>query len=285
MVEVDKIVRRPLNQIVLSIFLALLVVVYVLLWMASGVIGDVSADADTVTRIRSSLYLQETVPFAILMLYAFGFLSGVVVIGANTGAEYTWNTIRTLSAAEPRRWRLLLAKILALWVLVVAGMVLGMIVMLATSSVITLVAGEFSLSFVDAEYIRDSIYSFGRLILATAPYFALAAMLGVIGRSATAGIALAIGVAFLEGIVGGLMSLAGGWVAEIPRFMLDANADTLAMAGGGQLNELFDGDSALGAAFDRPGVWHASIVLLGWTAAFVAAAFWAIRRQDLHYRA
>lgn len=282
-VEAEKVVQRRLNQIVLVVFLALLVLVYVLLWMASDVVSEAGpSDGEVVSRLRSSLYLEETVPFAMLMLYTFGFVAGVVVIGANVGSEYGWNTIRTVTAAEPRRGRVLAAKYLALWGLIVLGLLLGLATTLLTSALITLTAGEFDLEFVDGPYIRESTYSFLRLLVGTAPYFGLAALFGVYGRSATAGIALALGMAFLEGIVSGLMSLAGGWVANIPLYTLDKNADWLAIAGGGEFGELF-GETASRAGLDQPTVLHAVVVLLAWAAAFVTASFWILHRQDLSY--
>lgn len=283
-IELTKIVRRRLNQIVLAVFCLLLVVVYVLLWLASDVVAEVGTAPEAVERLRSTLYLQETVPFAMLMLYSFGFVSGVVVIGSNVGSEYGWNTVRTMTAAEPRRERVLLAKLVTLWAVVVLALLLGLAIMLTTSALITLAAGQFDLSFVDAAYVRDSIYSFLRLIVATAPYFALAVLLGVFGKSATAGIALSFGVAFLEGIVGSLMTLAGGWVAEIPPYMLDTNADTLGVASGGQMEAMFGSESAIGQAFERPSLWHAAIVLSCWATVFLVASFWAFRRQDLEYQ-
>ncbi|MPZ50566.1 MAG: hypothetical protein GEU75_14930 [Dehalococcoidia bacterium] len=282
-IEAEKIVRRRLNQIVLAIVVVLLVVVYVLLWLASDALSGTSAsDQGTVEDIRSTLYLEETVPFAILMLYTFGFVGGVVVIGSNIGSEYTWNTIRTLTSAEPRRWRVLTAKLIALWALVVVGLLIGLVAALTTSAAITLAAGRFDLQFVDAAYIQDSVLSFLRTLVGTAPYFSLAALLGVVGRSPTAGIALALGVAFLEGIVSGLMQLAGGWVANIPLYTLDANADSLALVEGGVLSDLY-GQSGFGEAIQRPSVEHAVIVLLFWAFAFISATYWCLSRQDLPY--
>lgn len=282
--EMTKIIHRRLNQIVLAVTYVLLVVVYILLWMASDVVGQVGLSADVANTMRSTLYLEETVPFAMLMLYSFGFASGVVVIGSNVGSEYGWNTVRTVTAVEPRRWWVLLAKLVALWSLVVVGMFFGLLLMLVTSGLITLVAGELDLSFVDAGYIRESTLSFLRMLAATAPYFALAVLLAIVGKSATAGIALSFGVAFLEGIVSGLMSLAGGWVAEIPPYLLDANGDTLGIANGGQLEAMFGGESALGQAFNRPTLTHAVTVMLCWAVVFLAASFWTFRRQDLEYQ-
>jgi hypothetical protein len=93
---------------------------------------------------------------------------------------------------------------------------------------------------------------------------------------------LALGVAFLEGIVSGLMQLAGGWVANIPLYTLDANADTLALVESGVLSDLY-GQSGFGEAIQRPSVEHAVIVLLFWAFAFITATYWCLSRQDLPY--
>lgn len=284
LIEVEKIVRRRLNQIILAVMLGLLVVMYVLLWLASDVVAEAGGDPDQVAGLRSALFLEETVPFAMLLLYFFGFVGGVVAIGASVGSEYSWNTIRTLASVEPRRERILLAKLIALWGTIVVSLVVGLIVALATSTVLTVVDGQFDLSFIDGDYVRESGYSFLRLLVGTAPYFGLAFLLGTAGRSATAGIALALGVAFLEGIVSGLMVLAGGWLGDLPRYMLDQNGDALALAGGGPFDAIVGAGTPLGEAIDSPSVWHATSVLLVWTTLFLAGAFWAIRRQDLEYQ-
>lgn len=279
--EIEKIVRRRLNQIVLWIFVAMLVVVYVLLWLATGVITET---AGGVSELRSALFLEGTIPFAILLIYTFGFAAGVVVIGANIGSEYEWNTIRTLTAVEPHRARILLAKLIALWLSIVLGLLIGLLVAVVTSMIITIVDGNFTLSFVDGEYLRDSGYAFLRVLVGTAPYFGLAFVFGVVGRSATSGIALAFGVLLLEGVVGGLMEFAGGWVAEIPAYGLNRNADTLSMTDSGVLDSMAGTSAALMELVDQPTVTHAVVVLLAWTAFFLATAFWAFHRQDLEYR-
>ncbi len=281
--EFTKILHRRLNQIVLGVYCALLVFVYILLWMSMSVLDQVGGQQAS-GAIRSALYLRETVPFAMLMLYSFGFVSGVVVIGASIGSEYVWNTVRTVTAIEPRRSRVLFAKLLALWLACVGGLAVGFVAMLLTSSVITVAAGEFDLSFVDGPYVRNTALSFLRVLVVTGPYFSLAALFAVWGKSATAGISLAIGVAFLEGIIGGLMSLAGGWIDEIPKYMLDTNGDTIALANGGQLEQAFGAGSTLGTIVDRPSVEHAVIVLLVWTLVFLAGAFLGFHRQDLEYQ-
>jgi ABC-2 type transport system permease protein len=282
-IEAEKIVLRRLNQIVLGISAALIVLIYILLWLTTDVVSGVIPDAEAVTAFRSSLYLEGTFAFAMFMLYAVGTIGGIVVAGSNVGAEYGWNTIRTIVAAEPRRWPILVAKIVTIWLAVNVGMLIVLVVALMTSTVITLLVGEFRLDFVDGAYLRESGLSYLRLQVGLAPYLALAVLLGTWGKSAVAGIALAIGVAFLEGIVGGLMSLAGGWVAEIPRFLLDHNSDNLALANGGPLGGMMSGSPVMDA-FDRPSVAHSVVVLTIWTIVFVGAAFALFQRQDLDYQ-
>ena len=281
-IEVEKILRRRLNQIVLAVFCSLLVVVYVLLWLATDVIAE--AGAGDVGALRSALFLEETVPFAILLIYSFGFVAGVVVIGASIGSEYAWNTFRTLSSVEPRRNRLLAAKLVALWGTVVAGLIVGLVVAVVTSTLITVIDGKLDLSFVDGAYVRDSTYAFLRVLVGTAPYFGLAFMFGVIGRSSTAGIALALGVGFLEGIISGLMQFVGGWVGDLPDYLLDRNTDSLAVTEGGPLDALVGRGTALGDVFDQPSVLHSVIVLAIWTTFFLVTAFWTFHRQDLEYQ-
>lgn len=282
-IEVEKIVRRRLNQIVLAVFCGLLIVVYVLLWLATDVITE-AGGGDDVGGLRSALFLEETVPFAILLIYSIGFAAGVVVIGANIGSEYVWNTFRTLSSVEPQRSRLLAAKLIALWGTIVAALLFGLVVAIATSTIITILNGEFDLSFIDLTYVRESTYSFLRMLVGIAPYFGLASMFGVIGRSSTAAIALAFGVGFLEGIVGGLMQFAGGWLADLSAYGIDHNTDSLAFQDGGVFEDIAGQGAVLSEVFDRPSTTHSIVVLSLWVTFFIATAFWTFRRQDLEYQ-
>lgn len=131
-VEWAHIWRRRLNWITLGVVLVLILTVYVLLWVASGVIDPqqrgVLREDIAVGDPRSVLFLEDAVPFALTMLYEIGLLGGVVVVGANIGSEYAWNTIRTNVAANPNRLELMAAKLIALGVAIVAGMLIGLAV-------------------------------------------------------------------------------------------------------------------------------------------------------------
>lgn len=284
-VEWYKIAHRRLNWVTLGVLCALMVAIYLLLWAATSAVEQVPGAQDHgLAELRSSLFLEQSVPFGITMLFGFGLLAGIVVIAANVGSEYTWNTVRTFTAASPRRSVWLLAKLVALTAAIVVGLLVALVVSVFTSAAITLVDGEFSLEFVTAGFAKDSTVSFLRLLLACAPYFALTLFAASWGGSTTAGIAFGVGVAFLEGIVSGLMSLAGGWVDEVPKLLLDRNADTLALETGGGLETFVEG-SPFAEVIDMPDPVQAGLVLAIWAAVLTAVTFARFRRQDLGYRA
>lgn len=290
-VEWTKIRRRRLNWIVLAVVCVLIMSVYLLLWAATGVIDPqervlLEEGELELGELRSLLFLEDAVPFGLTMLYEFGLLAGIVVIGANVGSEYSWNTVRTNVAAHPNRLELLMAKLLALATAIVLGMLIGLTVSLLTSTAITLVDGGFTLEFVDLGFLEHSFYSFLRLLLQGAPYFALTVLGATLGTSATSGISLAVGLLFLEGIVASLMTLAGGWVAEVPDYLLSRNADGLSREAGGafreDLQELVQATS-FGEIFQFPDPLQSGLVLGAWTLVFSVLAFVLFRRQDLGY--
>lgn len=252
-----------------------------------GLLSGEGLTDQRIDEFRSLLFLEESVPFALTMLYSFGLMAGIVVVGANMGSEYGWNTIRTTVSAYPMRGRLLLAKIVALSAALIAGLLIGLAVSLLTSAVITLIGGDFTLSFVDAAFLRHSCASFLRLLLQGAPYFAFTLLAAIWGTSTTSGISIAVGVLFLEGVVAALMTLAGGWVADIPNYMLNRNADGLSQLVGGSfqtdLQSMAD-LSAFSDVFNFPSATHSALVLGAWTVVFALGAWLVHRRQDLSFR-
>jgi ABC-2 type transport system permease protein len=105
-------------------------------------------------------------------------------------------------------------------------------------------------------------------------------MFSIIGRSAMPGIALAIGVFFLESIVTAFMSLAGGWIAKIPDYLTTENVRTITNLGGLPSN-IMVGTNAGGALGGTPGVVHATVTLAVYILASLAIAFYFFRKRDV----
>ncbi len=177
-VEIFKLRKRTLTWILLAVLIALIVLVYVLLWavtetLASSATGGTSTLGDiqitNLENIRETIYLRQAVPFGLEMTRAIGLFLAVILAAACVGSEYDWSTIRPYLTATRTRAEYLQGKIIAVALLVLAGTAAGMVTALLTSAVITEIAGSSDYSFVDAGYIGDSVLSYGRTLLAICP--------------------------------------------------------------------------------------------------------------------
>lgn len=214
--------RRPMTQIVIGLLVIIVVAFYILLWIASGRISSGSLEA-----VRRVLFLRETVPFALQIIWFFWGLLAVVLAAAISGSDYSWGTMRTLLTCSQSRLALFTAKLLTVLTFLVIGALIALIAALMTSTVITARNGGVDFSFVNAAYIRASAITFGRTLFTIMPYLALAICFSTIGRSTLAGVAAALGWRFLEGLVTALLTLAGGWFASVPDYLLRANVASI----------------------------------------------------------
>jgi len=102
--------------------------------------------------------------------------------------------------------------------------------------------------------------------------------MAIVGRSAMPGIATGIGVFFLEDIVTALMRAAGGWIANVPDYLLNTNTNAITA-----LNDLptrFAMGGA-GASATLPTLLHASSFwgFIAWF--FLFLGFYLFRNRDV----
>ena len=64
------------------------------------------------------------------------------------------------------------------------------------------------------------------------PYALLAFLFTVLGKSTAAGIGFGIGASVLESIITGLLSIAHGWLAKIPDYLLSTNISKITSLSG-----------------------------------------------------
>jgi ABC-type transport system involved in multi-copper enzyme maturation permease subunit len=115
-------------------------------------------------------------------------------------------------------------------------------------------------------------------------------LFAVIGRSAMPGIAIGVGVLFLEPLITAFMRLAGGWISNIPDYLFSANVNAINSlnalpgrflggaggGGGGPGGGGFSGSIGL-----TPSVDHAFIILSIYIVVFVAAGFYLFHKRDV----
>jgi ABC-2 type transport system permease protein len=202
----------------------------------------------------------EPVSFSMVGSLVGGIVFAVLAVRAIT-AEYGTGMIKLSLTATPRRERLLAAKaaVVAL-VTLVAGTLMTLAMFLVAQAILS-GYGVNSAGLGDGEALRA--------VLATAvtspivPLFALS--LGFVLRSTAGAITSVLALIFVPAIVGAI--LPQSWQDHVLIYLPGAASDALAF---GQLPDAPHGLAPVPAA----------LVLLAWTALFLAAAWAALERRD-----
>jgi ABC-2 type transport system permease protein len=280
--EFFKLRKRSMTRVLLIVLVGITVVLYLLLLAISKVTIPTQAPPGAgqgIGAIKNLLGLPLALPFALSILSSFGSVLVVILIASSMGNEYNWHTIRTMLISSESRLKLLGAKLISAGTLILVGMVVGLATGFIMSLITTAIGGyAFDFSFATGGYLWDQFLQFWRTAYVIMPYALLGFLFAIVGRSAMPGIALGIGLFFLESIVTTFMALAGGWIAKIPDYLLIANVRAI--------NALSNLPRGIGTGFggganQLPGVAHAFITLAIYSLVFIVIAFYLFRKRDL----
>ncbi len=279
--ELLKLRKRSLTWILLGVLVGMMSLLHLLIYL----ISKIALPGRTTTgmgNLQSLLGLPVSIPFALSILTSFGAVLAVILAASSIGNEYNWRTIRIALFSSESRFKFLGAKLISVGILVLAGMVVGV----ATGFImgmITTAAGGYALdfSFATGPYLWDQFLQFGRTFFLLLPFALLGFFFSLAGRSAMPGIAVGIGVLFLEPIISSFMELAGGWVANVPNYLFNANVTVI-----NALNHLPISGRGMGGPFaavgaQAPSTTHAFVVLSAYCLVFLVGAFYLFRKRDV----
>ena len=278
--ELFKLRKRLMTRVLLFVLVGIMIVLYLLLLAVSRVTIPVHG-SEEIGTIQNLLGLPLALPFALSILSSLGTILAVILIASSVGTEYSWRTLRTMLICSESRLKLLGAKLVAAGILILIGMVVGLATGFFMSLITTAIGGySFDFSFMTGGYLWDQFLQFWRTFYVLMPYALLGFLLAVVGRSAMPGIALGIGIFFLESLVTRLMSLAGGWIARIPDYLLSANV--------GAITALSDLPQGMGMGMGggdllgrMPELWQAFVILAAYSLVFIGLAFYLFRKRDV----
>jgi ABC-2 type transport system permease protein len=270
-----------MTWILLYILMGILVLVYLLLFAISKIQLPSQTPRD-LTNIGTLLGLKVSIQFALSFLANFGAVLAVILMASSVGNEYNWRTVRIALISSESRFKFLSAKLISVAIVIFIGMVIGVAVGFLMSIITTAIGGTpFDFSFATGSYLWDQFLQFWRTYFIILPITMLGFLFAVVGRSAMPGIAVGIGFAFLEQIITALMRLAGGWVANVPDYLIAANVNVIT-----NLNQLPAGFRAGqgiggGSSTALPSVTHAFIVLAIYIVVFTVIPFYLFRKRDV----
>jgi ABC-2 type transport system permease protein len=269
-----------MTRVLLFVLVGIMIVLYLLLLAVSKTTMPVHG-SEEIGTIQNLLGLPLALPFALSILSSLGTILAVILIASSVGTEYNWRTLRTMLICSESRLKLLAAKLVAAGILILIGMVVGLATGFLMSLLTTAIGGySFDFSFATGGYLWDQFLQFWRTFYVLMPYALLGFLLAIVGRSAMPGIALGIGIFFLESIITAFMSLAGGWIARIPDYLLAANVRAITALGNlpqGMGMGMGGGD----LSGQMPELWQAFIILAAYSLVFIGLAFYLFRKRDV----
>ncbi|MFN8103795.1 MAG: hypothetical protein U0U69_04975 [Acidimicrobiia bacterium] len=185
------------------------------------------------------------------------------------GNEYSWSTMATTLVREPRRGRVLAAKVIALVGLSVAGSLVVFVVCLALVAAVQPLLPADAASPLAGPWPAEAVLTWLRGLLVLAVWVSLATMLAVVTRSPAAAAGIAVGL----GVGEGLLAL----VPYVRLALISPNVHALQRIAG-----LADPEAGLGGATaDLIPAWRAALVLCAWVGGSLAIAWTTLRSRDI----
>jgi ABC-2 type transport system permease protein len=278
--EFLKLRKRSLTRVLMFILAGIIVLVNLLLLAISKVSLPAGNGGQGMSNLTNLLGLSSGVPFALSLMASFGVVLAIILSASSMGSEYNWKTIRTALISSESRFKFLTAKLISISILIVVGMAVGVVVAIIMSLITNALGGySFDFSFLTGSYVWQQFLQFWRTFYTIIPFAFLGFMMSIVGRSAMPGIATGIGVVFLESIITTFMRLAGGWIAKVPDYLLNANVQAITALN--QLPRGFGRMGAVGAADTAPSVMHGYITLGIYAVVFLGLAYYLFRKRDV----
>ena len=275
--ELIKLRKRQMTQVLLGILVAIIAIVNLLLLAISKVRTNAAGQAPI--RITNLLGLPVAIPFALSLLASFGVLLAIILTASSVGNEYNWKTIRTALISSQSRFKFLVAKLVSLGILILMGMVIGLATGFIMSLITTALGGyTFDFSFATGSYLWAQFLQFWRTFYIIMPFSLLGFAMAILGRSAMPGIATGIGVFFLEDIVTALMRAAGGWIANVPDYLLNTNTSAITALNNLPTRFAMGGGNS---SATLPTLLHAFIILGLYSVVFLFLGFYLFRKRDV----
>ena len=203
--------------------------------------------------------------FASLGPIAIGPLLIMILAASLLGAEYGWGTLRTVLAGGVGRGRFLSAKLLLLLRMCSDALVVISVIAVVSSLAVAYLPPDETGGLADSGKWSDVVVVFLKALYGFLPFIALSVLATVLTSSRGVGIVLGIGYFVVESVVAPLLQL----------------NDTLGNISDYLLIQSFRTWTAMPAAEETSDSVLAFVVILAYTALFVAATAWIFGQRDI----
>lgn len=285
-----KLSRRPMAWILLAIFLfqvaLYLSILFVVIGMNDGILlggaGSIQVlKPEEIEQFRLQVSFPGVLGDVLGQANGIGGVLAVILAAGAMGSEYNWGTLRVQLARQPDRRRYLFAKVIALLLVVLAGIALALVV----GSLLALLFGAV-LGNLGHLSVRDLLLlpvGMLRSLFIMLPYLMFTIAISIIGRSIMGGVAGGILLLVLDASAGApafLATIEHPLVVFLYNMLLQPNVNTLVV-----LNRNRYGlDPMVSANLDPsrlPPTWQATLVLALYSLLFLGYAYYVFTRSDI----
>ena len=217
-----------------------------------------------------------TFPDAFKMIFStaqnIGAILLTIIVASSVGNEYGWGTIRQTLIRKGIRYQYVASKLVAfiVYALIVIAFIIGFCLALLTTQWIN---GALNWDFMTVSYVGELFTMYGWTFYGLLVYILLAILLSLVGRSAIVGIGGTLGYYFVESIAISIFNQSGGWLAEIPNYLIGHNISAILPT------TMMQGPFASSGAL--PSTLYASTVLAIYCVVFLGLSLYLFKRRDV----
>ena len=218
--------------------------------------------------------LPNSILLGFTLLQGTMFILVSILAAASLGGEYGWGTLRTVLTRGAGRWQFLTAKLAALMLMALTGLVVAAAAVALSSLAIGLFGLEGELVQRSAAWL-DVPLKTGMLLYSFLPYVMLALLATALTSSTAAGITAFVVYYFVETTLKPVLENFD-WFERVSQYLISTNVTTVLQTSAGEVSISFNGGEAA-----ETGTLHAVLVLAAYTLVFGVAAFWLFQRRDI----
>ncbi len=241
------------------------------------------AKLNALTTVSTPLRLPSSLDVALQLIGVVGVVMIVILTGTIVGGEYSVGTIRLMFTRGPTRTQFFLAKLGAVLVCIILGVLVMVPLGMLTGALLNLFTGiGTNFSFLTMSWFLHSLLKLLITMLSLFMFAAIALCLSTLGKATAAGIAGALIWWGLESIIGSILLLIGnetsgslGTIAKaIPNFFIGNSISTLS-----QNQDTYITSNVLRAGSVPD--WQALLVLAVYLIVFIGIAWWVNQKRDV----
>jgi hypothetical protein len=200
--EIRKLARRPASYITLVILVGIIVLLYVAIGASYKMVGQTGQPdaAASQAAIAETLRFPQAWNALVGLVVGLGGLLGVAYGAAAAGGDWNWNMVKIAVARGESRSRYVLAKLGAVLILLIPGLVVAFVVGLLATILAATLAGIGVGGLTDSAGLGRLPSLFARGWWGMAEQAAIGFAIATLARSQLAGLAAGIALYFVEQI-------------------------------------------------------------------------------------